>query len=882
MKKILFTLCSLCCCSFYIHAQHMVSGKVTDDSGSPIFYLVVMEKGTNNGTFTNVDGEYTLNASKADALLIFSYIGYQPQEINISGKATLNVVMGQGEALNAIEIVGSRRLNRTAMETPVAVDIIDVSRFTTTTGQLDINQLLQYAAPSFNASKQSGADGADHIDPATLRGLGPDQTLVLLNGKRRHQSSVINIFGTRGRGNTGTDLNAIPASAIDHIEVLRDGASAQYGSDAIAGVINIVLKKNVEEFTGMVTMGARNATPDPALGALSSKDYDGETVQASANYGVNVGTGGFVNMNLDYLDSKHTNRPSDPEKFDIYRNQFGDAASTNFSYYLNSEFNGGDNARIYAFGGYNYRFTDAFAWSRSADEERNVTSIYPNGFDPHIQSAITDKSLSFGVRSNLNRWNMDINNTYGSNRFHFLVDGTLNATLEDKSPTHFDAGGFSLMQNTTGINMSRLWQDIASGFNLALGVEHRVENYEIFAGEEASWKDYGPVVFSADSVFDDEGNFAGIDTTFRPGGSQGFPGFRPSNELDETRTNIGAYADAELDVTEKFLVSAALRAERYSDFGSTTNGKVALRYKLTNWLSIRAAGSTGFRAPSLAQLHYNTTFTNFIAGVPIDAIIARNNSPITRALGIPALKQEKSTNVSYGITANWQALSITLDGYMVQIEDRIVLTGTFYDDDPDIGADLQAQGAGAAQFFTNAVNTTTSGVDAIITYTFYMGDNHTLRPSLAANFNMMTIDDVYTNDKLAGKENTYFGLREQYFLLASAPESKINFTLDYTMRNFFASARMVNWGKMEMINWNDNGDDVVDDGELDTFDPKITIDLSAGYKFKNVSLTLGGTNILNEYPDPHDPGLTESGGLWDAAQMGFSGAFYFTKLGFKF
>ncbi|MCX6274260.1 MAG: TonB-dependent receptor [Bacteroidetes bacterium] len=884
ITKFRFTF--LCLLSFCVSAfaQNKLSGKVSDESGEALIGVSVFEKGTTNGIATDANGKYSIKYGSPSSIIVFSYVGYIPQEIKAESKSELNITLKQGLELKGAEIVGSRRLNRTATETAVPVDIIDVARITNVAGQVDINQLLQYAAPSFNSNKQSGADGADHIDPATLRGLGPDQTLVLINGKRRHQSSLINIFGSRGRGNTGTDLNSIPASAIDHIEILRDGASAQYGSDAIAGVINIVLKSNVNEFTGDFMTGAHTAEPPSEFHTLKpANDYDGEVVQAGANYGASLGDG-YANFTLDYQKQKRTNRPSDPALFDIYRNQFGDAASENFSLYFNSSVPVSEKAEAYAFGGYNYRFTDAFAWSRSADEDRNIPSIYPNGFDPHIQSVITDKSISAGVKSELNGWNMDVNNTFGSNRFHFYVDGSLNASMLDKSPTHFDAGGFQLMQNSTSVNFSKLYGSLLKGLNLAMGLEHRIENYQIFAGDEPSYKNYGG--YYVFNTYDSLGNVNGQDSTLRPAGSQGFPGFQPGNVINESRTNIGAYLDAELDITKAFLVSGAIRFEHYSDFGNTTNGKIAARYKIAKWLSVRGSYSTGFRAPSLAQLYYNTTFTDFVAGVAIDKIIASNNSPITRTLGIPKLKEENSTNISGGITFNAKAFSLTIDAYSIAIKDRIVLTGAFYDDDNVIGPDLQKLNVGAAQFFTNAVNTTTTGVDAILTYTATFANKHILKLSLAGNFNKMTIDKIYTNAKLKDKEDVYFGIREQYFLMASAPKSKINFTIDYSVGNFFASAKAVQFGKVELINWNDNGDKIVDtqvgSNELDTYAAKMTYDLSLGYRFRNISLTLGVANLTNEYPDEHDPALTESGGNWDAVQMGFSGRFSFLRVGFKF
>ena len=885
MKKALLLLLLTVVYINSILSQNVLKGKVTDAEDQALYGVSVNEKGTSNGVFTDIDGNFTISYKDENSVIAFSFVGMEGQEITVGKQKEVNIVLISNNVLGMVEIVGSRRPDRTATESVVPVDIIEVSRLLTTLGQPDVNQMLQYVAPSFNSNKQSGADGADHIDPATLRGLGPDQTLVLINGKRRHQSSLINIFGSRGRGNTGTDLNAIPVSAIDHIEILRDGAAAQYGSDAIAGVINIVLKSNTDEFTGNYTTGIRNSTPPGKYDVLKEpKSYDGKLSQLNGNYGTKIGEKGFINVTLDYAKLDHTYRRADPSKFEngVYRNKFGDAASENFATYFNSSFDAGKNTEIYLFGGYNYRFTDAYAFSRDANEERNVLEIYPNGFDPRIQSVISDKSLSVGMKTLISGWKVDVNNTFGANNFHYMVDNTLNSSLIEKSPTRFDAGGFSLAQNTTVLDISRFFPEVAKGLNIAFGAEHRLEIYQIMAGEEGSYKTYGHPVFAIDTVLDDLGEIVSIDTTFRPGGSQGFPGFQPGNELKESRSNFGAYVDLELDVTKKFTVSAAGRFEQYSDFGNTINGKLASRYKISDHLSVRGSVSSGFRAPSLAQLFFNTTFTDIVAGQAIDKIIAKNNSPITRELGIPALKQEVSTNAGLGFTAKVKAFSLTVDGYFVQIKDRIVLTGAFYSDDDIIGEDLKKLNIGAAQFFTNAVNTTSKGLDAILTYSTMFSRKQSIKFSLAANFNDMVIDKIYTNEKLQGKEDTYFGLREQYFLLASAPKSKINFAVDYSIGNFFSNLKLTQFGKVQLMNWNDNGDNIVDPGEIDTYDPKMTADLSAGYNLKNFTFTIGGVNILNTYPDKQDPGLTESGGIWDSVQMGFSGAFYFAKIGLKF
>lgn len=862
------SLATLCCGLLLLgslSAQNLLKGKVTDDNGDALSGVTIYERGTSNGTMTAWDGAYTLRYSNANAVIVFSYTGFATQEIRVKGRTELNVVLLEGLIIEGLEIVGSRSLNRTITNSPVPVDIINIRDITTTQGQLDVNQLLQYAAPSFNANRQSGADGADHTDPASLRGLGPDQTLVLVNGKRRHQSSLVNLYGTRGRGNTGTDLNAIPAAAIERIEILRDGASAQYGSDAIAGVINIVLKDNVDEFTGNVNVGAHLAKDNP-----DRSTFDGENVQVNGNYGFRIGEGGFINVTTDYWSRGHTNR-YDPT---LYRRQFGDAKGSNFGTYFNASIPLGNAASAYAFGGLNTRKTDAYAWSRDAGSARNVDAIYPNGFDPIIATDITDRSFSAGLRGEISGWGTDFSHSFGSNRFHYYGRETLNASLEERSPTEFDDGGFQLKQNVTSLDFTRFFKDWLNGSNLAFGIEHRVENYQIFAGEEGSWRTYGPVPFITPDG----------DTVARPGGAQGFPGFAPANEVNESRTNLAAYFDAEFDFSSAFTLGGALRFENYSDFGSTLNGKLATRLQIADGLALRASAGTGFRAPSLAQLYFNSIYTDFVSGVAVDKFLAKNNSPITRALGIEPLKEETSLNFGGGLTFSRNGLSITADYYHIKIDNRIVLTGDFYDDDDQIGDVLKSLNVGSARFFANAINTSTNGLDLIVSLGGQLGEEQRYTVTLAGNWNDMTIDQVNTSRELIGKEDSYLSNREKLFILASAPRLKGNLSFDYRARRWGVNARVTYFDKIEI-------EDYI--GTLDVYDARVTLDLSLSYDITpNLRWTIGGANILNAYPTaqkdfygsgPNDyTAESEGGGLYDAVQMGFNGAFLFSRVGFKF
>ncbi len=717
-----------------------------------------------------------------------------------------------------IQTVGSRNAKRTVVNSAVPIDIISVKDVTTQSGKIEINELLQYVAPSFNANKQSGSDGADHVDPASLRGMGPDQTLVLINGKRRHQSSLINLFGTRGRGNTGTDLNTIPASAIKRIEILRDGAAAQYGSDAISGVINIVLNDNVNEFNGAITYGAYDtkADGDFPLGTANTKGFrldqngfgnsfgknkkfDGNSVKVGANYGVSIGKkGGFVNFTTEFLNKEKTSRPG----FD-FRKGFGEAEIMSANIMANLSVPICDKLDFYAFGGRNYRDTDAYAFTRN-DGERVVESIYPGGFTPRITSNIVDNSIAVGFRRKSdNGWKMDLSNTYGKNIFDYRIKGTLNASLEGNSPTEFDAGGHSLSQNTINLDFSKNYDSVLKGMNLAFGAEYRIERFEIFAGEVGSYATYDT---NGNVITDPSTQSAPIDPVTgepRPGGSQGFPGYSPKNEVDKTRSNISAYADVEFDISERFMVSAAARFENYSDFGSTLNGKLASRFKITDKINLRGSVSTGFRAPSLAQIYYNTSFTNFSSSGASEILLANNESAVTRAFGIEKLNEEKAVNASLGVTATFGAFTATVDGYMINVKDRIVLTGYFDASSLGLGVDQ-------AQFFVNGADTKTKGVDLVLSWKKKFGESN-FGATFVGNINEMEISKVNSRGL---PEQTFFGERDKAFLLASAPKNKFALNLNYGRKWFDAGIAFTRFSEVKLLDYQVY-EDVADYGSFD-------------------------------------------------------------------
>lgn len=885
MRKILFILFVL-----FQNAvlSQVVEGKVTDENNIPLVGVNVTEKGTSNGTSTDLDGYFRLQVRSLNATLSLSYIGYRDVELSLNGRNYVTVEMQEGLLLGEVQVVGSRSFKRSSTNSPVPVDVIDLSELSIRNGQIEINQILQYVAPSFNASKQSGSDGADHIDPATLRGLGPDQTLVLINGKRRHQSSLINVFGTRGRGNTGTDLNAIPVAAIKRIEVLRDGAAAQYGSDAIAGVINIVLNDQTEEFQGNVTYGlystAAQGTFDPGTpnadgkNRLYDKDraLDGQTVRISGNYGIKLSqNGGFINMTTELLSKQRTLRPGAD-----FRKGFGEAAIDGFNFMLNAAVPLTQKTEAYAFGGRNFRDTDAYAFTRNNPTERNVLSIYPDGFTPRITSNITDASVSAGIRHEMsNGWLVDFNNTYGKNNFHYFIKNTLNASLQGASPTSFDAGGHSLSQNTTGLDFTKYFRKVMSGLNVAFGTEYRTENFRIFAGEEGSYATYdvnGIVVTRPDQVIPVDPETG----EQRPGGSQGFPGYSPSNAVDRNRTNLSLYADGELNLSNAWMTSLAFRYENYSDFGSTFNYKFATRYKLTDELALRGAFSTGFRAPSLAQIYYNLRFTNFVGGVANEVLLSPNNSPVTRAFGISELRQETAQNASLGVTYASGNFSATVDAYLIDVKNRIVLTDYF--DASSLGINVAS-----AQFFANGLDTRTKGLDIVLNYRQPLGKN-SLNFALTGNINAIDIQKIHNG---ALDPDVFFGPREQYFLRASAPDYKFGLLSSFKSDVIDFSLGLTRFSGITLLGWEVFGSDddyggfegAALEASKDVYDPAMVVDFSATWHIApKLNFTLGANNLLNAYPTQQNPDGTDSGGYWDSVQMGFSGAYYFGRLGFRF
>ena len=903
-----------------------VKGKVTDSSdNSPLTGVSIKVLSDNSGTITDDEGMYSIQANSNDQLE-FSYIGFNKLTISISGRTEINAALVNDITdLNQVVVVGTRGAGRAKMETPVPVDVINIKQAMLPTARMDLTSIINYSAPSFNYNKQSGSDGADHIDLATLRGLGPDQSLVLLNGKRRHQTAFIGVFGTRGRGNSGTDLNAFPSAAVERIEILRDGASAQYGSDAIAGVINLVLKKTVNE---LGVNAGYSAYYDNKFNPNTKKDYnyfihdgalDGQTFAADLNYGLPIAKTGFVNFTLNYINSGKTFRQvldttdlfnnEESLPFNPYRRAHGDGSLELFGAFLNAEIPMPDQTtKFYAFGGINSKNSDAYAFTRnfSARPDRFPTDLNGNLIDvpgiimkdksgedfynPHIQTKIRDYSFAGGIKGLIfNNWEWDLSNTLGHNDFHFYGDKTFNASLGDPSKNHFDDGGFNFTQNTINLNLNKKYNTILEGFNFAFGGEYRIEKYNIYAGEEASYKNY---------------DTSGVKAT----GAQGFPGYQPNDVVKADRSNAATYIDAELDITKKWMLGAAVRVENYSDFGSTFNFKTASRYKISNDFNLRGSFSTGFRAPSLQQINFSSTFTTVQGGVISEVKIAPNKSPITKAAGIPELKQETSQNASIGFTTRLSNnLNLTIDAYQVKVKDRVVLSGQFAAGDTSLSNELNntlsSLNVAYAQFFANAVNTTNRGIDVVIDYNKKFGNNG-FKAILTGNIQKMTIDKINVPDALNGTETlrkTFLSEREEKFILASAPPVKLGLNLEYSIRKFTIGTRLTYFGEIQLYGYGEDGsginpmvptdaDENITVPDLYTYDAKLVTDLYAAYNFtNNIRFYFGADNLLNVHPSlgavqaaKYWAFNTETGGPWDAVQMGGNGTRFFARLAFNF
>lgn len=1003
LLRLFFLLIVLLLLCQWLSAQTgTVKGTVKDANGNPLAGASVTVQGTKAGTSTDAAGNYSLKLPPGKYTLTVSFVGQAPQSSTVTvtngGTADQNFSTTEIADLNNVVVIGSRsRDARSKISTPVPVDVIstkDIKPF----AQADLTQMLTYTAPSFQSARQTISDGTDHIDPAGLRGLGPDQTLVLLNGKRRHNTALVNINGSVGRGSVGTDLNAIPAAAIERIEVLRDGAAAQYGSDAIAGVINVVLKKNYNGFnvSGMV---GENFTNMPYNGG--TKITDGMNRQVDFSGGFAKKNGSYLNVSGQWLKRDATNRSGndnipllylgnggafpatqpgvanttdyrrwliDQDKaiavqrgYDRHNIVAGNSASENISAFVNAGTPVTKNIDVYLTAGIGQRKGTASGFSRNPNSMSqqpvlaNGQRFYYDGFLPVIAPTIKDYSAIVGASGKWGDWTADLSNTTGQNTIQYTIKNTGNASLaaSDKPQTVFDAGTLSFFQNTSNLDISRKYKLQGNDyFNLAFGGEFRFERYKIEAGELNSYVNGGRV-YSIDPIppYPGTANYNVItNTAAAASGSQVFPGFQDRDALNAHRSVYAGYADLEYSMG-KLLLGAAGRFESYAEKDKTysnLSGKLTARYEITPALSVRGSVSNGFRAPSLHQRYFQNTSTQFVSGLPQNTFTVNNYNAIVRtAFGVQDLKPEKSTSFTAGVVGKiGRSVTYTVDAYYIYIKDRIVLSSAFSRSNPILTTAVFNNPAygidpsvSSVTFWSNAVNTETKGIDAVITDRFRLGTAN-VSVSLSANFNRNTvvgsiktnsiIDRAENNPYLNGDANSnpandlktaLFDRQQRGRIESAQPASKINATLTYTLKNLTVLARAVRWGKSVFLNttdpystktdktyWNDVGF-----GTDQTFSAKLTTDLVFTYRFcPGLSVSIGGNNIFDVYPDRvfidprNDPQAVyatpvsttvnkTTGGyvagrdnsnrgrfLFGANQFGYNGRYLFTRLTIEF
>ncbi|WP_397399683.1 TonB-dependent receptor plug domain-containing protein [Phenylobacterium sp.] len=802
---------------------------------------------------------------------------------------TASAQSGQTSAeVEEVVVTGTRTEGRTRLESIAPVDVIGQDALSKV-GVTELNQALSIALPSFNFPRPGLADGTDTIRPATLRGLSPDQTLVLVNSKRRHSAALVNVNGTIGRGSSAVDLNTIPSGIVQSIEVLRDGASAQYGSDAIAGVLNLRLREARSGGNITATYGARITTvstlvaptPNGANFTVADKAKydrtDGDTVNVGGWIGLPLGEDGFLTLSGEYLDQAKTIRTApdwrqqytlvsgafDPREatFDRYNAWYGEPDIAQYTAFANAGYDLSDTTKLYGWASFQNRDSTSAGFFRRSLDDRNITSIYPNGFLPLINPEVKDFSSGGGVTWKLGEWDMDTSLVYGSNSMDFTIRDTLNRSIGPSSKTVFDAGGFDYNQLVANFSGVRTFEaGLAKPLNVAVGIELRREGYKINAGEPDSYRNGGVLLNGAPT----------------PSGAQVFPGFRPENEVDKDRTSVGVYLDLEANITEQLLMSAAVRGESYSDFGETVTGKLAARYDVSDSFALRGSIQNGFRAPSLQQQFFTATSTNFINGVPFDITTFPATNSVAAALGAKPLDAEKSTNYAVGAVVQLGPVNLTVDAYRIEVRDRIVLSENLTQ--ANVRAFLQSRGfvgIGGGRFFINGVNTTTEGVDIIANYKVTSDDLGSLGLTLAANFNSTKVKKVPKTAQLAAltPAPVLFDRINVLTFEKGSPESKVTGSADWNRGPFGATLRATRYGE------------VLSPGTAAAQDlvlkPRTVVDMEARWTInETVKVSVGADNVFDAYPTktPFALNTTSNTPFSNYAPFGRSGRYVYGRV----
>jgi iron complex outermembrane receptor protein len=810
----------------FLFAQKEVSGVVKDNTGNALPGVNIVEKGTQNGVSTDMDGAYKIKV-KDGATLVFSYVGFSKLEKAVTG-TVLNVVLSEegGQNLDEVVVTGSRTAPRSNTTTPLPIDVISAKDLVST-GQSSFDKALQYKIPSFNTVQTPVNDATSLLDPYEIRNMGPSRTLILINGKRKNLSSLVYVQTSPGRGETGSDISAIPTDAIERVEILRDGASAQYGSDAIAGVMNIILKKSTNG--GSVT----------ARSGMTSEG-DGEMIGVSLNNGSTVGDKGFVNYTVDFSKVNLANRPGQVDaageaadfgaplsQVQSFLSKMPDAGNINGSpetaaakFLVNGAFEFSNETQLYYNAAYVYKKVNSFANYRTPywrplssfpylkDFFGDGTAASYKGYVPTFVGDLNDYNATLGYKAITNGWNTDASVTVGGNTQTYSVENSQNRSTildanganlyRENSPIFFKPGGTAFNHIVGNLDISKVLSDkISIGF----GSEFRTETFEVIEGDKASWDGIG-----ADS----------------------FAGNRPENSGKWNRYNLGAYFDVAYDVTEDFLINGTVRREEYSDFGGATVWKLSSRYKfLDDKVTLRGSISTGFRAPTLHQIYTQKAQYSFVAGQGIQVSgIINNVSPQARVLGIPELDAEKSTNVTVGIGAKpSKNFNFTVDYYNIKVEDRIVL------------GDRQDTQFGNVAWFSNSFDSRTAGLDIVANYNNVLIGEGKLGFNLAGNVNLQ-------NERISDVTNNSFGATLNALMFTSRPETKWILGANYEVGKFGFSLNNTYFGKVTFKQ------DGMSANLRTEFIPKVVTDLGVTFSATDkLTLALNVNNLLNVLPE---------------------------------
>ena len=843
-------------------AQSSVSGTVMGE-GEPFIGATVKVLGTMAGTVTDYDGNYTLNLEPGDYILEATYTGFSTKQQNItvgSGSNAMNFALETGVLLGDVVVTGTRSKPRTVLSSAVPIDnftaeVIDKQ------GNGDITENLKNVVPSFSATPLTG-DGAAFVRPTSLRGLPPDETLVLMNSKRRHRSALIAHFGAAMNvGAHAVDIGHIPSIAVKNLEVLRDGAAAQYGSDAIAGVFNFILKD-----------ANQGAEFQVQTGQWYGRNYGAETdYKVALNVGMPLTKKGFFNISGEYTFNEELKRGNQHSAAvdlagapDPVMN-WGRPESSGLRTIWNAGIDVAENVQMYSFGNYANTYGNYSFFYRSPNRGGVLTPMplnpanpsegnfswgdaFPLGFTPRLEGFQNDFSSVTGVKGELGAGiNYDVSASFGYNRINYVLNGTLNPSWGPYSQRNFEPG--DLQQNERNFNVD-LSKELSEKINLAVGFQKRNETYTMYEGDYQSYA-AGPWAGVGQLIDPETGeNYA------TPAiGANGLAGTTKDNAGSFESKSWGIYADFEYDITEDLLVQLAYRHEDYVEFGAADNFKVAARYTVADWLTVRGGFSTGFRAPTPGQANVVTITTSFdgVTGEQVQEGTVSPTNPLAQELGGKALTPETSQNYSVGLASRLSDnISITLDYYNIDVDNRIIKSRSLPIDNP-LFSELA--------FYTNSLTTNTSGLDAVLSWR-----NNTSSISLAYNYN---VTDVVSQTQVGGKdpvsEGTIFNLEN------NLPKSRANLSLAHDFGKIDASVRA-----------NYYGGTIDERGAQEVVSAETLIDAEFAYKATDkLRLILGGNNIFDNYPDEIETRLSQGMPFPRRTPIGYHGGMVYFKVIYK-